>query len=256
MRALGYPRPISMQSCRTPNVPLVADILLWLVKRLTTLRIDLTLNYSVKSGVFHRPLFLTLSLQWIFQRTSAQRQTVIFIKAVAEFMGTLSSRSAVEHLLFGLTFCCACRQIELNTKNVYKADGYVAKEMLKVTWLRSRNGVTMTGTQMGTVAAAMTSSFWRLDLVFLLGRGARFVVPAFLRAAYFHWYSTLFYASLVFKSPLWPEAPFPVAKRNRKQRFVQDQRLALTLVLRSVFNETAIQSSDTVVLQCENNRHL
>lgn len=32
-RALGYPRLISMENFRTPNFPLVAEILLWLVKR-------------------------------------------------------------------------------------------------------------------------------------------------------------------------------------------------------------------------------
>lgn len=33
MRALGYSTLISMESFRTPNFPLVADILVWLVKR-------------------------------------------------------------------------------------------------------------------------------------------------------------------------------------------------------------------------------
>lgn len=33
MRALGYPSLISMESFRTPNFPLVADILVWLSKR-------------------------------------------------------------------------------------------------------------------------------------------------------------------------------------------------------------------------------
>eukprot|EP00002_Diphylleia_rotans_P024677 TRINITY_DN4879_c0_g1_i4.p1 TRINITY_DN4879_c0_g1~~TRINITY_DN4879_c0_g1_i4.p1 ORF type:complete len:398 (+),score=109.17 TRINITY_DN4879_c0_g1_i4:187-1380(+) len=33
MRALGYPRPISMENFRTPNFVLVADILYWLVQR-------------------------------------------------------------------------------------------------------------------------------------------------------------------------------------------------------------------------------
>jgi hypothetical protein len=33
MRTLGYPRPISMDNFRTPNFPLVADILFWLVLR-------------------------------------------------------------------------------------------------------------------------------------------------------------------------------------------------------------------------------
>ena len=33
MRALGYPRLISMENFRTPNFPLVAEILTWLVSR-------------------------------------------------------------------------------------------------------------------------------------------------------------------------------------------------------------------------------
>eukprot|EP01138_Halocafeteria_seosinensis_P003139 gb/GECG01003209.1/.p1 GENE.gb/GECG01003209.1/~~gb/GECG01003209.1/.p1 ORF type:complete len:432 (+),score=86.44 gb/GECG01003209.1/:1-1296(+) len=33
MRSLGYPRPISFESFRVPNFPLVADILYWLVQR-------------------------------------------------------------------------------------------------------------------------------------------------------------------------------------------------------------------------------
>lgn len=33
MRALGYPRLISMENFRTPNFTLVAEILTWLVKR-------------------------------------------------------------------------------------------------------------------------------------------------------------------------------------------------------------------------------
>lgn len=33
MKALGYPRIISMDNFRTPNFELVADILFWLLKR-------------------------------------------------------------------------------------------------------------------------------------------------------------------------------------------------------------------------------
>lgn len=34
MRALGYPRLISMENFHTPNFMLVSEVLLWLVKRL------------------------------------------------------------------------------------------------------------------------------------------------------------------------------------------------------------------------------
>lgn len=33
MRALGYPRLISMENFRSPNFPLVAEVLIWLVRR-------------------------------------------------------------------------------------------------------------------------------------------------------------------------------------------------------------------------------
>lgn len=33
MRALGYPRSVSMDNFRTPNFELVADALFWMVKR-------------------------------------------------------------------------------------------------------------------------------------------------------------------------------------------------------------------------------
>lgn len=33
MRALGYSRLISMENFRSPNFPLVAEILIWLLKR-------------------------------------------------------------------------------------------------------------------------------------------------------------------------------------------------------------------------------
>lgn len=33
MRALGYPRIISMENFHTPNFMLVSEVLLWLVKR-------------------------------------------------------------------------------------------------------------------------------------------------------------------------------------------------------------------------------
>ncbi|TNM87819.1 clusterin-associated protein 1 homolog [Takifugu rubripes] len=91
MRALGFPRLISMQSFRTPNFPLVAEILIWLVKRYEP-TMDIPTDISTETD------------------------RVLFIKAVAEFMANKA-------------------HIELNTKNVYKADGYAVKEMLKVTSL-------------------------------------------------------------------------------------------------------------------------
>ncbi|XP_009873576.1 PREDICTED: clusterin-associated protein 1 [Apaloderma vittatum] len=63
MRALGYPRLISMESFRTPNFMLVSEVLLWLVKR-----------YDPQAD--------------IPPDVETEQDRVFFIKAVAEFMAT------------------------------------------------------------------------------------------------------------------------------------------------------------------------
>ncbi|XP_048348460.1 clusterin-associated protein 1 isoform X2 [Sphaerodactylus townsendi] len=63
MRALGYPRLISMENFRTPNFWLVSEILLWLVKR-----------YEPQSD--------------IPSDVETEQDRVFFIKAVAQFMAT------------------------------------------------------------------------------------------------------------------------------------------------------------------------
>ncbi|KAL8597453.1 Clusterin-associated protein 1 [Nucella lapillus] len=63
MRALGYHRLISMENFRTPNFPLVAEVLLWLVKR-----------YDPNADI-HPDI-------------DTEQDRVIFIKSVAEFMAT------------------------------------------------------------------------------------------------------------------------------------------------------------------------
>lgn len=63
MRALGYPRLISMENFRTPNFPLVAEVLKWLVKR-----------YDPNADTH--------------PDTDTEQDRVIFIKSVAEFMAT------------------------------------------------------------------------------------------------------------------------------------------------------------------------
>ncbi|XP_043945261.1 clusterin-associated protein 1 [Protopterus annectens] len=63
MRALGYPRLISMENFRTPNFPLVAEILVWLVKRYEPLA-DIPTD------------------------TDLEQDRVFLIKAVAQFMAT------------------------------------------------------------------------------------------------------------------------------------------------------------------------
>ncbi|XP_076458907.1 clusterin-associated protein 1-like isoform X2 [Babylonia areolata] len=63
MRALGYPRLISMENFRTPNFPLVAEVLKWLVKR-----------YEPNADL-HPDI-------------DTEQDRVIFIKSAAEFMAT------------------------------------------------------------------------------------------------------------------------------------------------------------------------
>ncbi|XP_037105901.1 clusterin-associated protein 1 homolog isoform X2 [Syngnathus acus] len=63
MRALGYPRLISMENFRTPNFNLVAEIMLWLVKRYEP-QMDIPPDVGTESD------------------------RVFFIKAVAQFMAT------------------------------------------------------------------------------------------------------------------------------------------------------------------------
>ncbi|XP_031416749.1 clusterin-associated protein 1 homolog [Clupea harengus] len=62
-RALGYPRLISMENFRTPNFPLVAEILIWLVKRYEP-QMDIPSDIDTESD------------------------RVFFIKAVAQFMAS------------------------------------------------------------------------------------------------------------------------------------------------------------------------
>lgn len=63
MRALGYHRLISMENFRRPNFPLVAEILLWLVKR-----------YEPNAA--------------IHPDTDTQQDRVLFIRSITEFMAT------------------------------------------------------------------------------------------------------------------------------------------------------------------------
>ncbi|KAG9476753.1 hypothetical protein GDO78_002249 [Eleutherodactylus coqui] len=63
MRALGYPRLISMENFRSPNFPLVSEVLIWLVKRYEP---NMTLPVDVDT----------------------EQDRVFFIKAVAQFMIT------------------------------------------------------------------------------------------------------------------------------------------------------------------------
>ncbi|XP_057659923.1 clusterin-associated protein 1 isoform X1 [Diorhabda carinulata] len=89
LRVLGYPNLISMESFRSPNFPLVADLLLWLSKRFDP-------DTNIPPGI------------------DTEDDRVKLIRNVAEFMAIKGN-------------------IRLNTKRLYQADGYVIKELLKIT---------------------------------------------------------------------------------------------------------------------------
>lgn len=63
MRALGYPRLVSMENFRAPNFPLVSEILLWLVQRYDP-------NVSLPTD------------------TDTEQDRVIFIKSASQFVAT------------------------------------------------------------------------------------------------------------------------------------------------------------------------
>ncbi|XP_046989954.1 clusterin-associated protein 1 [Schistocerca americana] len=89
MRALGYTRLISTENFRNPNFPLVAEILIWLVKRFDP-EADVPLEYNTET------------------------ERVKLIRLAAQFMASKVN-------------------IKLNTKNLYQADGYAVRELLKAT---------------------------------------------------------------------------------------------------------------------------
>ncbi|NXA05714.1 CLUA1 protein, partial [Sapayoa aenigma] len=88
MRALGYPRLISMENFHTPNFRLVAEVLLWLARR-----------YEPEAD--------------IPADVETEQDRVFFIKAVTDFMATKA-------------------HVQLHMRNLYQADGFAVKELLKV----------------------------------------------------------------------------------------------------------------------------
>lgn len=96
MRALGYPRLISMENFRTPNFTLVAEILTWLVKRYGWCNVCfcVTLCFSACSPIrlniwvfWLSPLFPSYEPQMdIPTDVDTEADRVFFIKAVAQFM--------------------------------------------------------------------------------------------------------------------------------------------------------------------------
>lgn len=65
LRALGYPRLVSVENFRSPNFPLVAEVLAWVVKRFDPHADDLPTEVDT------------------------EQERVIFIRMVAQFMVTI-----------------------------------------------------------------------------------------------------------------------------------------------------------------------
>ncbi|CAH2006346.1 unnamed protein product [Acanthoscelides obtectus] len=89
LRDLTYPKLLSMESFRTPDFSLVADLLIWLAKRFDP-------DYSISLDI------------------STENERVSLIRNVSEFMALKAN-------------------VKLNTKRLYQSDGYVVKELLKIT---------------------------------------------------------------------------------------------------------------------------
>ncbi|KAG7274451.1 hypothetical protein CRUP_001416 [Coryphaenoides rupestris] len=126
MRALGYPRLVSMENFRTPNFGLVAEILIWLVKRpvpcfLSVQVIEKTYQVPDQTNSLSVCLSVHLSLSVCSYEpqidlpsdVDTETDRIFFIKAVAQFMATKA-------------------HIRLNTKRLYQAEGYAVKELLKI----------------------------------------------------------------------------------------------------------------------------
>ncbi len=86
MRALGYPRLISMENFRTPNFPLVAEILIWLVNRL-----------AIPGKIVMHPMMIVNDycrydpMADLPSDVDTEQDRVIFIQSLAQFMVTLNS---------------------------------------------------------------------------------------------------------------------------------------------------------------------
>lgn len=114
LRAVGYPRMVSVENFRNPNFPLVADIGRWLVSQ-----------YEPKTDFPHS--------------VETEHDRVLFVRLFAEFMVSLSRNFCLGFLVMGSIYEIILNilqvtkvQVKLNTKRLYQADGYAVKELIKV----------------------------------------------------------------------------------------------------------------------------
>lgn len=98
MRSLGYPALVSVDSFRTNNFPLVADILHWLCKKYQHFSL-IPRSYDPETP--------------ISKEVSSEKDRVTFIKEIAIFLAQKAN-------------------IKLSTRKLYMADGNAVQELLKV----------------------------------------------------------------------------------------------------------------------------
>ena len=129
LRALGFPRLISMENFRSPNFPLVAEILTWVTRRFDP-SADLPTDVDT------------------------EQDRVIFVRSVAQYMVSfkkfkLSSFETVLHEIITIILSnqlfkiynfynsiqlllkATKAHVKLNTKKLYQADGFAVQEILK-----------------------------------------------------------------------------------------------------------------------------
>lgn len=91
MRALGYPRLISMENFRTPNFPLVAEILIWLVNRSAAYISRRKLYTGRPTWTYTNYKFNNCRYDPMADLPSdvdTEQDRVIFIQSLAQFMVT------------------------------------------------------------------------------------------------------------------------------------------------------------------------
>lgn len=147
MKALGYPRLISVENFRTPNFELVADALYWLVHRSARTATAATSTASTASQR-HVLMLISARLCSLFLSNASYDPT-------AEVDENISSElHRVEFLKSVATVMMSKARVKLNIKQLYRADGYAVKELLKISSLLYDAIQLDGGTEAGGVSAA------------------------------------------------------------------------------------------------------
>lgn len=108
-RALGYPRLISLENFRTPNFPLVAEILRWLISRCCAFCLRRPQRLTVAKGNWTREHYRYDPDIDVPPEIDTEQDRVAFIKSVAHAMvGELGFARVWKHELLKLS-CARAR---------------------------------------------------------------------------------------------------------------------------------------------------